>query len=258
MEENLNLSPEENPDNLNKDAVVEELDPKEGNPDDENVDEPNVDDPAEDKSEHWYDGVSEDNLSKIEKFKDIDSLAKSYVELESKMSKGLTEPETEEEFDKVYDSLGRPEDPDGYELEPLDESGQEMTDDYGKEAHKLGLSTKQAQGVYEWYVDELKAVQAERMNTRESTKKQLKDIWQGSYDENVELAKRGLNNIFSDEIVKNLDMYGFLDDKAFITSFYEVVKRFANDKINPDSSRINPNVERTESGTPMLSFPSMK
>ena len=61
---------------------------------------------------------------------------------------------TEDQWNEVYDKLGRPESADKYQLDvksdivPLDEGAIKQ---FAENAHQLGLNNKQAQGILEFY-----------------------------------------------------------------------------------------------------------
>ena len=61
---------------------------------------------------------------------------------------------TDDQWNEVYDKLGRPESADKYQLDvksdvvPFDESAIKS---FTENAHKLGLNNKQAQGILEYY-----------------------------------------------------------------------------------------------------------
>ena len=202
-------------------------------------------------------GVSDEYKEKVSKFKDIDGLAKGYTELEKKLSAGKKAPETDEEKEEIYKLLGRPDKADGYELPPLTEGVNPLTDKFGETAHKLGLSKDQAEGVYGWYAEELNTISKYSENQKDETVKTLKSEWQDKYTENVELATRALKGAFPEDTIGKMETSGLLNDHGFIAAMAKLGTANACDPIR----NINPKtreVERTEAGMPMLSFPSMK
>ena len=108
----------------------------------------------------WKETISEEFRTNpnIEKFTEIDALAKSYINAVSMIGQDKVpvpnQNSTEDQWNEVYSKLGRPESPDKYKLEvnsdvvPLDESAVKS---FAENAHKLGLNNKQAQGILEYY-----------------------------------------------------------------------------------------------------------
>ena len=155
----------------------------------------------------WRDALDVDRRSNpsLEKFKDVDSLAKSYVEVERLVGKkGVIPPgenATPEQIDAYHSALGRPDSVDGYEVDSIEvpdvlQSSWDMNGvgAVAEEAHRLGVTKDQFRGL----VSKLAEVQAgqvgERVQsvqaTREQTENSLKEKWGAAYAPNVDLAKR--------------------------------------------------------------------
>ena len=106
----------------------------------------------------WKDSISEvyRNDPNIEKFTEIDALAKSYINATKMIGQDKvvipTNNSTEEHWDEVYDKLGRPESAEKYSLDAksevvnLDEAAIKS---FAEQSHKLGLNNKQAQAEQE-------------------------------------------------------------------------------------------------------------
>ena len=88
----------------------------------EQVAEPQTTETAEKYEHEWHSQISPDLLKQanIADFTDVDSLAKSYVNLSQLLGKEkIPVPgpfATDDELNHVYSKLGRPESSDGYEL----------------------------------------------------------------------------------------------------------------------------------------------
>ncbi|NDB42905.1 MAG: hypothetical protein EB035_08000, partial [Actinobacteria bacterium] len=149
----------------------------------------------------WKEAISEEYRKNpnIEKFTELDALAKSYINAVSMIGTDKIplpgKSATDEQWNEVYNKLGRPESPDKYTLElktdvaPVDEN---IIKGFAQNAHKLGLNNKQAQGILEFYKSTLEgsakemavnmeAAQAEAANT-------LRSEWGRAYDENLRKA----------------------------------------------------------------------
>lgn len=120
--------------------------------------------------------VAEDKI--LGKFDDVDSLAKSYQELQSRMGNSVRIPNSEsspEETAAFYQKLGMPESPDGY---TVGEGMEEMLDGFKPMAHSAHLTQRQfdhfayAQGA---------AAEAAEESLRASEER-LKSKWGDNYE----------------------------------------------------------------------------
>ena len=108
----------------------------------------------------WKDSISETyrNDPNIEKFTEIDALAKSYINATKMIGQDKlvipTNNSTEEHWNEVYAKLGRPESADKYALDAKSEVvnlDENAIKSFAEQSHKLGLNNKQAQGILEFY-----------------------------------------------------------------------------------------------------------
>ena len=108
----------------------------------------------------WKDSISEAyrNDPNIEKFTEIDALAKSYINATKMIGQDKlvipTNNSTEEHWDEVYTKLGRPESADKYSLDAKSEVvnlDENAIKSFAEQSHKLGLNNQQAQGILEFY-----------------------------------------------------------------------------------------------------------
>ncbi len=109
-----------------------------------------------------------DNAS-VKKFNDVESLAKSYVNLEKTFGKDkITVPDqhaTDEDWRGVFSKLGLPENPDKYELK-ADGLDPEFIKEFKKTAHESGMLPRQVQKAVDWYTGKTKAT-AEAIQNQE-------------------------------------------------------------------------------------------
>jgi hypothetical protein len=108
----------------------------------------------------WKDSISEEFRKdpNIEKFTEIDALAKSYINATRMIGQDkLVIPNnnsTEDQWNEVYSKLGRPESADKYNLNvksdivALDKNSIKS---FAEQSHKLGLNNKQAEGILQFY-----------------------------------------------------------------------------------------------------------
>ena len=152
----------------------------------------------------WRDSLPDDikGNTSLEKFSDVSTLAKSYINAESMIGKDkMVVPgvnTTEDEWNDIYTKLGRPSTPDEYNLEIALEEGEAVDDQlfasFKDAAHKHGLSPQQAQGILDYY----SAISTETLNeqsnagmlAQEQSSRELREEWGRSYDDNLTKASQ--------------------------------------------------------------------
>ena len=162
----------------------------------------------------WRDSLPEELKSNasLEKFSDVSTLAKSYINAESMIGKDkMVVPganTTEEEWNDIYDKLGRPSDPNGYELtaeiaegEQIDE---QLMSSFKDAAHKHGLSPTQAQGLLDFYnsISSQSMVDMENnaILAQEDSSRTLREEWGRSYEENLNKASNVAKQFLGEDI----------------------------------------------------------
>ena len=184
----------------------------------------------------WKETISEEFRTNpnIEKFTEIDALAKSYINAVSMIGQDKVpvpnQNSTEDQWNEVYSKLGRPESPDKYKLEvqseiaSLDENAIKQ---FAENAHQLGLNNKQAQGILEYYKNSMEgSVQQARVDTetaQANAEQELRKEWGRSYDENIKRAGAIAKANMSEDIL-NME----LKDGTRIGDHPSVIKGFAN------------------------------
>ena len=101
-------------------------------------------------------------VKSLEKFqKGIPDLAKSYIELETKLTSAVFVPSseaTEEEKERYRKAIGVPEKSEDYALEAVTlpdgaTVDEQMQGEYLGVAHEIGLTPQQANAIHKWYMD---------------------------------------------------------------------------------------------------------
>jgi hypothetical protein len=108
-----------------------------------------------------------------------------------------------EAWDSVYNKLGRPEDPDAYELSLPENGDAELADWFKQTAHKTGLTAKQAQNLFESY-NELIGSKSEQMQAQlaqnsEREVNELKKEWGQAFDVQIDAGRRAAQALGYDE-----------------------------------------------------------
>ena len=183
----------------------------------------------------WKEAISEEyrNDPNIEKFTEIDALAKSYINATRMIGQDKVavpnENSTDDQWNEVYAKLGRPESADKYKLDvksetvPIEDGAIKQ---FAETSHKLGLNNKQAQGILEYYKSMMEgSAQQSKVDTETAqaqAEQQLRQEWGKTFEENVKkagsVAKANLG-------VDVLDMQ--LKDGTRLGDHPEVIKGFA-------------------------------
>ena len=203
----------------------------------------------------WKEAISEEFRQdpNIEKFTEIDALAKSYINATHMIGKDKVavpnQNSTEEQWNEVFDKLGRPASADKYALDvksdvvPLNEGDVKQ---FAENAHKLGLSNTQAQGVLEFYKNNMESnAQQSQVDTETSqvqAEQELRKEWGRDFEANVKragaLAKANMNPDILDLELKNGMRVG--DHPELIKGFAKIASMMSEDKIvSPESDSTN-------------------
>ena len=203
----------------------------------------------------WKEAISQEfrNDPNIEKFTEIDALAKSYINATQMIGKDKVavpnQNSTEEQWNEVFDKLGRPASADKYALDvksdivPLNEGDVKQ---FAENAHKLGLSNKQAQGVLEFYKNNMEGqAHQSKVDTETSqvqAEQELRKEWGRDFEVNVKragaLAKANMNPDILDLELKNGMRVG--DHPELIKGFAKIASMMSEDKIvSPESDSTN-------------------
>ena len=163
--------------------------------------------------------------------KDVGNLARSYVNAQRLIGADkvpLPVNPTDEDLDNIYGKLGRPENPDGYEI-AVDGNivTEEVAKSYSDVAHKLRLTPEQASGVLEYYrsmVQETGSMsEAAETQQRNDTEMSLRKEWGDEFDARIEDAGN---------IAKQFGGNGILDmrlaDGTKVGNHPDFIKAFAN------------------------------
>ena len=150
----------------------------------------------------WKDSISEAyrNDPNIEKFTEIDALAKSYINATRMIGQDkMVVPNknfTEDQWEEAYIKMGRPESAEKYSLDvksdivSLDE---QAIKNFQEQSFKLGLNNEQAKGVLDFYKNNLEAQSQQAKVDAETSQAQAQNLlrqeWGRDYDANISKAK---------------------------------------------------------------------
>jgi hypothetical protein len=207
---------------------------------------PPVDTPTAQPTSSWKDSISEEFRKdpSIEKFTEIDALAKSYINATKMIGQDKivipTKNSSQEAWDEAYAKLGRPESADKYALDaksdvvPFDETAIKS---FAEQSHKLGLNNKQAQGILEFYKNNMEgSAQQAKIDTetaQSQAEQELRQEWGRDFEGKVKqagaLAKANINPEVLDMTLSNGTRLG--DHPEIIKGFAKIAGMMSEDKI---------------------------
>ena len=205
-----------------------------------------IEQPVPTVAKSWKEAIPEElrNDPNISKFTELEALAKSYVNATRMIGQDKVavpnNNSTDDQWNEVYDKLGRPESADKYKLEvksdvvPLDESAIKQ---FAENAHQLGLNNKQAQGILEFYKDSMEgSAQQSKIDTetaQANAEQELRKEWGSNYEANIKkagsVAKANMNPEILDMELKDGTRLG--DHPAIIKGFANIANILSEDKL---------------------------
>ena len=203
----------------------------------------------------WKNSISEEfrNDPNIEKFTEIDALAKSYINATRMIGQDKVavpnKNSTEDQWNEVYSKLGRPESADKYALNIESEAvvmDEGAIKSFAEQSHKLGLNNTQAQGILEFYKNNMESnmqratVDTETAQAQAET--ELRAEWGKEFDSNVSkasaLAKANMNPEILDLQMQDGTRIG--DHPEIIKGFAKIASMLSEDKlVSTESESVN-------------------
>jgi len=194
----------------------------------------------------WKETISEEfrNDPNIAKFTEIDALAKSYINATRMIGTDKVavpnQNSTDDHWNEVYDKLGRPESAEKYSLDAkskvvsLDDNAVKQ---FAETSHKLGLNNKQAQGLLEFYKQNMEGTaQQAKIDTETAqaqAEQELRSEWGREFDVRVKqassLAKANIKPEVLDMTLSNGTRLG--DHPEIIKGFAKIAGMMSEDKI---------------------------
>jgi len=102
-------------------------------------------------------------------------------------------------WDSVYSRLGRPENPDGYDIKPPEGSDAELVNWFKQTAHKNGLSDKQAATLFnEWNTltgERMQQIQQAQSQQSEQALADLRKEWGQTFDTQIGAGRRAAQSL---------------------------------------------------------------
>jgi hypothetical protein len=195
--------------------------------------------------QNWKDSLPDDLKAEkaLESIQDIPGLAKSYIHAQKMIGVDKipipNKHATEEDWQAVYDKLGRPKSPDEYKFNFKDDTtvDEKALAGFKETAHKYGLLPKQAEAVMEFYnnmtnnyMEELnsKAEQG-RMQAEQSLKKEWGPAYENKLKQVGAIAKKYLDDNFENILLSDGTKIG--DHPSFVKAFAEIASDLGEDQL---------------------------
>ena len=171
----------------------------------------------------------------LQTFDSVDKLAKSYVNAVKKIGGNpdnlISLPQEGESRDSLYNQLGRPEQPNGYDFG--DDDG--ALDDYREFAHQAGLTQDQAENVLNLYSDISEDEEAQRIKSIEDlgldSKINLQKEWGKNYDGKIDMATRAFAQFSSPELKSIMNDTGLGNHPEMIRAFSKIGEMLGEDSL---------------------------
>lgn len=180
------------------------------------------------------------NLSSLKDINTVADLVTSFDHAQSMIGKTRLEMPTEEadakDWDNFYESTGRPKEPKDYQFWEGDEPefpegverDEKMEDFFRQKMHERGLSSKQARGIYEDFMEftgmSAKAGAEKFQENLKLWDKEARDYFGLAYNEKIAGAQRVIQNIGMPEFEKLLDQTGMSSHPASLQAFAKLAE----------------------------------
>jgi hypothetical protein len=164
----------------------------------------------------------------------VENLARSYVNAQRLIGADkipMPVNPSDEDLDRIYNRLGRPESPDGYQLTA---DGNIVTEDLVKDfadfSHKLRLTPEQASGIMDYYRSSVEQSNQSLVENaeqfRQTTEEALKSEWGRAYDQKLNQAVNAAKEFSNPEIfdLQLSDGSRLGDNAEFIKTFAKIAE----------------------------------
>lgn len=185
---------------------------------------------ADEEAKAWKDLSS--------RYKEPQQFAKSVLELRKSHDSRIPVPgpnAKEDDWNKVYDRLGRPKEPAAYEFRhlqdapELDDSEKEARENFRGVAHRLGLTQRQVDGLTQWNDSFRKtSIEAYSVQAKQTVQKattELKREWGPDFDKNLNVYRTTLQEYAGNDFKSIASMR--LADGSFLGDHPTFVRMWA-------------------------------
>lgn len=199
----------------------------------------------QDSTPEWLSSIDEglrENPS-LQNIKDINNLAKVYVDTKSKVGSMISIPgeeATQEDWGKIFDKLGRPETADGYEVslgEDAPDEVQETISQFKAKAHEFGLSKAQAENMFKWYNETEQALSGKTQEAYNAklaeAKESLQKEWGDKFEEKMNQANAAATHY---GLLQELGETGLINSPKIAKILADIGANLSEDQIKGNGS----------------------
>ena len=194
----------------------------------------------------FLDTLNEENRGNpsLQKFKDVNNLAKSYTHLERMVgADNMARPAenwSDDQWGEFYSASGRPEAPTNYEISLEGKLGDSTLEAFRDSAHAAGLNNKQAQTIASFMDGSLEKMEVERYDHAETLthegELELRQEYGPAFEQQLQLANGAARQLLGNksEILNEIELAdGRLlgDHPDIIRMFSAFAKEIGEDKI---------------------------
>jgi len=173
----------------------------------------------------------------------VEGMAKSYINAQKMVgAEKLAIPgnwATDEDWDLVYNKLGRPQDPAEYEFNLGEDSNQEFTDWFRETAHKTGLSARQAAALADSYQEfagsALQQTDTQLEENRQAVEAELRQEYGGDFQDKIDAAVTLLDEFDAPDLVDlRMQDGSSLGDNPDLVRLFVRVAEYINKEVSED------------------------
>lgn len=182
----------------------------------------------------WKEMLSEDTRASksIESVKSLDDLVKSYEHTKSLVGRKVEDMDPEQ-ISAVYNKLGRPETPEGYEIEAGQNDDADIMDWYKQAAFEAGLPKEGTQS----FLNKYKEFEASALEKRAEAAKLQNQVWVDdikkelgpAFERDIGLAQRAVREHGGDELAEVLEKAGVSNHPLVVKAFINAGKNLTED-----------------------------
>ena len=195
---------------------------------------------------NWRDSLPDDlkEAGSLSDIPDVPTLAKAFIDTKAMVGADKVvlpaKDAGEEAWGPVWEKLGRPESPEGYEV-PTENMPETMAvdpeglKDFFKEAHSMGLNKQQAAALVRFQAKAIDAAQAKQTEAYEADKEgatnELRKEFGSAYEQNMTMAREAVKKFGGDELFAYLNETGLGNDPRLVKAFASIGKAIAEDEV---------------------------
>jgi hypothetical protein len=144
---------------------------------------------------------------------------------------------TDDDRNRIYKKLGRPDSYEGYDFSDLvpENYNQSLVDQFRQKAFENGMSTEGARKMAEWY----KQIETEQQNNLNKARQQQSDMWimelkkdfGVGFDDNIKHARKALDAYTDPTFRKYMDETGLGNHPSLVKAFAKIGRELSEDRL---------------------------